>query len=169
YLSPIYLSDGGISECVMLDNHAVLYTEWLDGKYDGRNMEEHANPLSALLGTNSTDNDNDNPEVDETIYYDYTTGQEIFHSGTSDSIHIQDDTSRAQVHFGSFDNDTMEGGEKDDRFYGERGNDTYVFDLTNGGTGIGIDTIVDSQGANTLQLSGITLGTLKPISEGANI
>src|SRR5690606_35360694 len=64
YLSPIYLSGGGISEGVMLDNHAVLYTEWLDGKYDGRYMEDRANALSALLGTNSTDNDNDNPEVD---------------------------------------------------------------------------------------------------------
>ncbi len=47
--------------------------------------------------------------------------------------------------YGNGGNDTLDGGEGDDMLYGGAGNDTYIFNVVSG-----IDTIIDSEGINTI-------------------
>lgn len=47
--------------------------------------------------------------------------------------------------YGNGGNDTLDGGEGDDMLYGGAGNDTYIFNV-----GSGTDTIIDSEGINTI-------------------
>lgn len=54
--------------------------------------------------------------------------------------------------YGNGGNDTLDGGEGDDMLYGGAGNDTYIFNV-----GSGTDTIIDSEGINTISFgAGLT-------------
>ena len=54
--------------------------------------------------------------------------------------------------YGNGGSDTLDGGEGDDMLYGGAGNDTYIFNV-----GSGTDTIVDSEGVNTISFgAGLT-------------
>lgn len=54
--------------------------------------------------------------------------------------------------YGNGGSDTLDGGEGDDMLYGGAGNDTYIFNV-----GSGTDTIVDSEGINTISFgAGLT-------------
>jgi len=164
HLSPVYLAGAE------LDNLANenIYADWSAGLYGPEYLSDRMTMLHTLLQNNSSDKKATSASDRDVIYYDYETGQEVFFGGGNDSINVSNDTHNIQVHFGSHNNDIIEGGEKNDYFYGGKGHDTYVFDMNNNENGIGMDTIIDSDGG-TLLLQDISLGTLRPIGEDANI
>lgn len=57
---------------------------------------------------------------------------------------------------GNGGNDLLDGGTGNDLLYGGEGNDTYVFK-----PGYGVDTILDSEGLNTISIQGFTVSQVK--------
>ena len=184
-LSPIVVSDGGSGALVThwQRTRSADYSAWQADKssttptiFTDQWIADRAAMLDALIKRNQDDNTNATISGSQDLRFVDAASETDLRLGSL----LTGDADRKQFRFGDDRTNALTGGNKEDHLYGMAGDDTLNgqggADYLEGGAGNdtyllqtgtgGIDTLVESQGTNTIKVNGTTVSGAFSLVEG---